>query len=80
MNSKRAQELIDSAKLTIDSQKNGAVKSYGRWRNVVASIMLPDELTFVMSIVKKEKDALDVVLVNIARGFRYDTEGEDFNE
>ena len=66
MNEKRANELIKSAKEA--SSSNG----YGRWRNVVATLMTADEVAFVMAVVKKEKDALDVVLVNIARGYKYE--------
>jgi hypothetical protein len=72
MNEKRAQELIKASKLIIDEQKNGTIKGYGRWRNVVESIMLPEEVSFVMKLVKKEKDPFDIVLENIARGYNYE--------
>lgn len=66
MNEKRAQELIKKAK------ESSSSKGYGRWRNIVASLMTADEVAFIMKLVRKEKDALDVVLVNIARGFKYE--------
>jgi hypothetical protein len=66
MNSERANELINKAK------ESSSSKGYGRWRNIVASLMTTDEVSFLMKLVKKEKDALDVVLVNIARGYKYE--------